>query len=404
VTLKKAGAPAALPDAMPEVPTSIPRDRWDRPLIVPPHGGRPIAYVRASTLGKAIEDTYNLDLWKQRSVALGMSRRTDLVALAAAVPANEGEHRAALDDIAARAHDAAKGNRGADVGAALHKLSERRDAGEDLSYVPSELGVALTVYDRLMEPFEVLASETFVVHDNLESAGSFDRMLRLRTALRIGDQVLPPGTVLCVDLKTGKSDSAKYWGPGYAVQQYVYGTGTPYVHGRGRITWAEVLGADLAPSQDWALLLHVPSDSPDDAGLVAVDLNLAGHLAELCVEVRKARKAAKHAFMPASVEAVNWHAPGDVSAWADKGYPDTTDPSADAPDLSPSDGPGAPSGQSQSVPAQVRKLELIAALRQAPDEAALDLLWQANSDDWPPEATQMVKARLAELDRMAVSS
>ena len=32
----------------------IPRDRWDRPLIIPPNGGQPVAYTRVSTLAKAL--------------------------------------------------------------------------------------------------------------------------------------------------------------------------------------------------------------------------------------------------------------------------------------------------------------------------------------------------------------
>ena len=399
MALKKAGAPAVLPDEMPEVPTSIPRDRWDRPLIVPPGGGRPVAYTRASTLGKTIEDTYNLSRWAQRNVALGLSRRPDLVALAAAVATNEGADRAALDEIADKAHEAAKGDRGANVGTALHKLSERRDAGEDLSYLPTELAAALDAYSRIMEPFEVLASETFVVHDGLQAAGTFDRMLSPRVELTAPDgTVFGPGDVICADLKTGRAESTAYWGPTYAVQQAVYGHGTPYRVGAGRLPWGDVIGADLTPSRTWALILHVPSDSPADAGLVWVDLTLGAALAELCVEVRKARKV-KGLFSECHVGQGWRHVPGGVHALADDGYPAPDPEPVEVPEQVATTAPASvpPGGNTKPLPAQVRKALLMASLRQAADEAALDALWEANQADWAPEHTQMVRARLAEL-------
>ena len=408
MALKKAGASAAaLPDEMPEVPTSIPRDRYDRPLIVPPGGGRAVAYTRASTLGKAIEDTYNLSRWAQRNVALGLSRRPDLVALAAAVRTNEGEDRASLDEIADKAHEAAKGDRGANVGTALHKLSERRDAGEDLSYLPTELAAALDAYSRCMAPLQVLASETFVVHDELETAGSFDRVVIPRVPLVApdGTKFGPADDPMILDLKTGKAESARYWGPGYSVQQTVYAFGTPYVPNVGRHDWRDLLDRRRAPSRTWALILHVPSDSPSDAGLVWVNLEIGAALAELCVEVRKARKV-KGMFAPCAVP------PSLCPTCIGR------DPLPDC-DCHPSEpvielSPGAfmeiepstapPGGNVKPVPAQVRKALLIAQLRQAADEAALDALWQANQADWDEDATRMVRARLSELERAAVSA
>lgn len=454
MALKKAGAPAVLPDEMPEVPTSIPRDRWDRPLIVPPGGGRPTAYTRASTLGKTIEDTYHLSRWAQRNVALGLSRRPDLVALAAAVATNEGDDRAALDEIADKAHEAAKGDRGANVGTALHKLSERRDAGEDLSYLPADLAAAMDAYSRTMAPFEVLASETFVVHDGLQAAGSFDRMLSPRAELVAPDGTrFGPGDVITADLKTSKAESAQHWGSTYAVQQTVYAHGVPYQPKVGRRRWQDILGLDALLSRDWALILHVPSDSPADAGLVWVNLTIGAALAELCVDVRRARKvkglfAECHVTVPvASCEGCGKaeHAtadcprpfltceycnydkhtcPGCGESLTHRGPKVCAECHATAPAaMTPQEaanaaieaGPAsaaepdhaeriaaavpavAPGGNTKPVPAQVRKALLMASLRQAPDEAALDTLWEQHQDDWAPEHTQMVRVRLQEL-------
>lgn len=382
MALQKAGstAPADLSGETPEVPTTIPRDRWERPLIVPPGGGKPRAYTRASTLGKTIEDTYHLSKWGQRSVALGLSRRPDLLALAASIRTNEGVDRAPLDEVCEKAHEAAKGDRGANVGTALHALSERRDQGEDLSYLPAELGAALDAYSRCMAPFQLLASETFVVNDELETAGTFDRVVSPLAELVAPDgTVFGPGDPMIMDLKTGRAESARYWDAGYAVQQAVYGRGLPYRPGPGRLPWAEVLGADIAPSRDWALILHVPSDSPADAGLVWVDLAIGFALGELAHEVRRARKV-KGLFAPCHLDARS-------AVAADMG------PDSPVPDSGPSVDP-----ESARVPAQVAKVALMANLRAAVDETVLDALWQAHAATWDEDCTRMVRARLSELN------
>lgn len=207
--LKKASVNenATIPDTykVEEVPETIKRDRWDRPLIKLRDGAGEKAYTRASTLGKAIEDTYHLDLWKQRCVAFGMSRRPDLVATAASIETNEGKDRGPLQEVCAKAHEAAKGDAGANIGTALHKLSERKDKGEDLSWLPPVIGEAMDYYAELMSYVRVLATEVFVVCDELEAAGSFDRVVELLVDLEFNmdgqTTVIPRGTVLVVDLK-----------------------------------------------------------------------------------------------------------------------------------------------------------------------------------------------------------
>ena len=49
----------------------IRRDRFGRPLVVPPGGGPRVAYRRTTTFVGALEDTYALQQWKQRQVAIG---------------------------------------------------------------------------------------------------------------------------------------------------------------------------------------------------------------------------------------------------------------------------------------------------------------------------------------------
>lgn len=768
-----------------EVPDAIQRDQWKRPLIIPKDGGPPVAYTRASTLGKAIEDTYHLNRWTVRAVVLGMSRREELVARAAAIPENEGEHRNALQEIGEEAKAAGGGDRGANIGTALHKLSERRDAGEDLSYLPGPLMDAMDAYGRCMESFEVLATETFVACDPLKTAGTFDRVVRCKVDLefthrQLGKTIIPAGTVLVLDLKglaldtplptptgwttmaavqigdqvigsdgrpcnvtaksrtkrigtyivtfddgeqitcdrehlwwvltgrsvngrggdrareqvigveqmrdtlfrygqrqhrvpvaealdlppidlpidpylfgawlgdgkvsgsditkdvelfdllrsdgheigpdyrkddsgietrciyglrtklrlagllghrvipdpylrasidqrrallrglmdtdgtwnvkrqravfnstdkalamqvvelcltlglkpqfnswlargygkevtaygveflpvdfnpfrlprkaervtwekneararnrivysvepgpdvetaciavdspnstylcgkhmvpthnTGKNESAKYWGPGYGVQQVVYACGDPYAP-KGRMTWEELLGEGVVPSTRWAVLLHVPADSPQDAGLVIVDLDVAASMADLCLEIRTARTnkglmtdafPVAPAVETAEDVGVDWDHP-DLQ-WDEQQMAEQirTAPDVDAlehlwehhgatwdeemaglakaryTELQAGDEAAEEAAQvaeptdllteqeiEVEVPRQVRKLGLIASLRHATNEAAMEKMFELNEDIWDEDANRMARIRLAELEAEA---
>jgi hypothetical protein len=439
VALTKGGSQKTQLEQIPEVPTEIQRDRWDRPLIVPKDGGRPIAYTRASTLGKAIEDTYHLSKWQQRSVAYGLSRRPDLLALVASIATNEGADRGPLDELCEKAHEAARGDQGANVGTAIHKLSEREDAGEDLSYLPPELLDALAAYREQMRSFEVLATETFVACDAVQTAGTFDRVVRLLVDLQFrhpvrGNVVIPAGTVLIVDLKTGKAESAKYWGPTYGVQQAVYQGGDPYT-ASGRMTWEQLLGEGNVPSDEWAILLHIPSDSPQDAGLIVVDLAIGREMADLCLEIRNARrnKGLMNDAYPveakavADVDAGQYEAEAAVDYEAGIGLLGRINTAATEDELEhiwescsdvwtdehtaavkarlaeleaqPVTGPTDLLTEQEietEVPLQVRKLGLIASLRHAKTEAVMEKIWEQNQDIWCREADQMVKAKLAE--------
>lgn len=125
-----------------------------------------------------------IEIWKMKAVATGLSRRPDLVALAAADPYQASQ----------QALDAAK--EGANMGTALHALTERVDDGTlDAGGVPDQVSGHLENYYRTRELFawEVVATERTVYNFALGYAGTFDRILRLSEL----------GTVVA-DIKTGK--------------------------------------------------------------------------------------------------------------------------------------------------------------------------------------------------------
>src|SRR5436190_1707487 len=117
-----------------------PRDRWGRPLVVPPEGGEPVVYTRVSTLAKALDDLNGLIKWKQRKTAEGLIRRPDLYTrvsgeLANGDPDVDWPTKRALDDICEEAMEAAGASSGRSSGSAFHQLTEAIDRGKEPQYV-----------------------------------------------------------------------------------------------------------------------------------------------------------------------------------------------------------------------------------------------------------------------------
>lgn len=348
-------ADAFFADAPTDFPDEIPRDQWRRPLIAPP-GRRGVdcardeltGYTRASGLGACLENETGLVKWKLNMTVFGMSRRVDLQDAATAVATcTEPADKKRLGEIAEQAREAAASSAGATRGTALHLLSERADAGEDLSYLPQRLQDAVAAWRRLMGAFDIIATETFVVNDELEAAGTFDRLAAPRGWMTAPDgTVIGPDDALILDLKSGKDP--KHFGPKYTVQQAIYAGGVRYSHADGRQGWSELIGPDQRPHQGWALIPHVPVDAPERAGLFWVDLAEGRELAQLARAVKRAQSS--------------------------KGLPPAALPSPEAP-------------RGALVP-------LIAA---ALSRDELVELYRANLAVWTPDLDAQVRARLAEL-------
>src|SRR5688500_16117018 len=112
------------------IATDFQRDGNNRPRIVGPDG-KPASYARSSGAAKTIEDTFNLDTYDRRLVAYGVTHAASLQARVLAVGGNPGTwgkaEKAEVDAIVADARTAAKAHRAADIGTAVHKMTEKID-------------------------------------------------------------------------------------------------------------------------------------------------------------------------------------------------------------------------------------------------------------------------------------
>jgi hypothetical protein len=246
---------------------AIPRDRWGRPLITPVGGGKPIGYTRVSTLAKAIDDTEGLTQWKLRQAIIGLTRRSDLISLAA----SKTDDKATLNRVAKEALDAADSGAAANTGTALHSFTETADLGGDLSRVPHEHRPDIDAYLAATSSLTVLAMEQFVVIDELQAAGSFDRIYRM-----------PDGRIVIGDLKTGAS--APNYAQATAAQMAMYAHGALYEFATGTRHPLTMVDKSIA------LMIHLPAGT-GTCDIYVIDIAAGWEAALLASKVRDWRKA-----------------------------------------------------------------------------------------------------------------
>jgi hypothetical protein len=256
----------------------VPRDRYGRPLITPIGGGEPVAYTRASKLGSALSDQFNLTKWKKRMVALGMARRPDLLT---AVAANH-DNKTKLDELCEQAMEAAGATEARNMGTAIHQLTEIVDLGGPLPEpTPPAAVERVQLYQATIARAQLtpVLVETFIVNDELQVAGTFDRLMRT-----------PAGPTLIADLKTGMSlinGNGRLW-PDSAiemcVQLAVYASGKRYDPATGQ---RSPLDEDLDPTR--GIIIALPALG-GPCRLVQLDLVKGSQLAGIAAHVLQTRK------------------------------------------------------------------------------------------------------------------
>lgn len=252
-------------------PDPIPRDHYGRPLIHMVPGGKPVPYTRCSTFAKALSDTGGLTKWKQRQQMIGCIRQPSLMN---GVDASDNK---SLDAAIEAAFEVAGANESARVGTTIHSLTEWVDDGTEFN--PADYGdfaYFVKEYKTLTTGVEMLAMEQFVVNDDLQVAGTFDRLCRLHD-----------GRVVIGDIKTGKSAADAPHEA--AVQMAVYGRSRHYDPVTAERT--PLVSPEGEPiDTSVALLIHLPSNRTR-SGMYLLDTDAAWEAALLAVRVREWRSS-----------------------------------------------------------------------------------------------------------------
>lgn len=258
---------AFLQPGKPEADPLIKRGRYQ---IVPANGGNPKPHTRVTNFAKKLEDEFGLTKWKLRTVMLGTAMDAGIGAMALA----NSDDVKTLDDLTEKAMDAARANVRRETGTALHRMTERVDAGET--------GLKFGQYEKDMQAYTAaLASigarieliEAVIVHEPLGLAGRFDR------TVTIGERRY------LADLKTGE-DLSYSWGS-IAVQLAIY-AGATTIYDPATKKHSPMVAVD----QGRALVIHLPPGK-GEATLYWVNLEAGRYAIELTQKLQAWRKGTK---------------------------------------------------------------------------------------------------------------
>lgn len=296
-----------------DIPTpvpGVPRDGWDRPLVVPQSGGKPKALARTTTFIDAIEDKSALSAWGRRMTLVGAARQPSILEAAGRLDPENAEDKRQLNALADRAVDLSGAHAKRERGTHLHTLSEYVDRGDPLPASASELDVRdMSAYMGATVHFEVEAVEQFVVVPELGVGGTFDRLLSYSGPGPDGRHI--EGRFIG-DLKTG---SVQYGALKMAAQLGVYSRGVLYDHTRfpvdatdkkalaawkKRVVPAEEAAQAYTPlpevSQEWGIIIHLPAGS-GECTLYWVNLEIGWRAAKLARDIRQMR-GVRDAMLP----------------------------------------------------------------------------------------------------------
>ncbi len=263
----------------------IERDRWGRYLIQPPGKPKKTSYTRVTTIIKTIEDSHNLTNWKLRTALLGVAERDDLLLRIKSLSA---EDKRELDRIGETAVEIGGGTSAATKGTAIHSILEMHDRGQyadKKKRPPAELQETITEYTTTLKScgIKILHEyiETCLVNDELEYAGTVDRIVEI------------DGVRYIADIKTGKT--LDFGGLAMAGQLAAY----------SRCTHATTDGVDRRKlphvSQTHGLIIHIPSTALHHVSIHWVDLANGWIAFDLALRVRAIRQLSKQ-FILGQVE------------------------------------------------------------------------------------------------------
>lgn len=244
------------------MPTEIERDRYGRPMVMPVKGKKKVAYTRATTIANSLDDASALVAWKMRMAALGLTTRPDLLLAIGAA----GEDKMAINAYIEEAMDAAGASKAANIGTAIHALTERLDLGQELGTVPDQWLPDIRAYEEATKILNKVYIEQFCVLDKFKIAGTPDRLVEYK------------GELFIADLKTGRIDHPN----NIAMQLAIYAHGLPYdVATATRGSWGDV-------NKEKAIIVHLPAGT-GACKLVFIDIAEGWKGVQFAMKVRKWR-------------------------------------------------------------------------------------------------------------------
>jgi len=250
------------------------RDRWGRYLVVPPEGGKPVGYTRATTIAKTLDDTSSLMSWGERMTAIGLARRPDILA-----QISDAENdKTALNKLCQQAKEAGGATIRRDLGTALHSILERSWTDPDYTPPAAHIDDVTAVHAAIETAgYRIVdgMNERIVVNDTHRIAGTFDLMLEHHTGRRV-----------IADIKTGST--VAYSGLSFATQLTIYAN-ADHLYTQGANPDGSEDYRDPLPEVDTshAIIVHV---EPGSGKCTLHRLTLDPTILDLAMTVRNVRK------------------------------------------------------------------------------------------------------------------
>ncbi|AEJ95721.1 exonuclease [Mycobacterium phage Zemanar] len=307
-----------LPPAPPRAESKF--NGWGWYQLPSPTTGRPTGYPRATTIAKTLDDVTGLHKWAMREtvgrvVALlrmdptevvyddGSPEKVTAADLIGLLDEAMNQPKVTRINTVLETIDNCMGGADArELGECAHAWLEALDCGLVLLHqVPEVVKPHIHYARKVMAHRGIVALpeyvERTVLNDQGEEpvAGKIDRIFKLMTT----------GELVLGDVKTSKSLEYS-WLPFGVQVGGVYGWATKMltVDGKG---WEPM----PAIREDFAILLHVPSNEPDRAAAITIDLTWGAETMVTSLETRRRRKEAEklvpqHAVPVPSKEAVRY--------------------------------------------------------------------------------------------------
>lgn len=286
-------SPAAAPQERPRIVYPKPQVRNGRYHLPHPETGEKANWTRVTNFNKKASDHFALEQWGNRSLAVGLAKRPDL--LKQVQGKDVKADRNFLNKLAEEAKQAAGSKDRARLGTIMHKHTEQVDAGhKTLADVPEQFRNDVAVYQAKMKEVGLMMvphlMERSTVVTELGVAGTFDGITRC-----------PDGTYAVADKKTGAT--LEYNQFEIAIQLAVYAHG---INTAGIATavpsdiegepptwvWEKPLDEDgnvIKVREDIGYVIHIPYGE-DACFVYDIPLTIGWDGAQLCKRVQEAQK------------------------------------------------------------------------------------------------------------------
>lgn len=236
--------------------------------------------TRVTTGVKALDDTTGLTKWQLRETVHGLKVDPDLLEDIDLYGEPRDVNRD-LDRVVDKALIAAGTRRASELGTAVHAWLEAVDGGAiDPDDVPGEFQPYVRAYLAKLAEYGIRPIPSLIeriVYDPATGwVGTFDRVYQLANGVRV-----------IGDVKTSKTTSFRYGALSFAQQTATYARAGAMLSADGT-TWGDMPEV----SQDFALIVNVPSDEPGKCLLHTLDLQFGRDALDLAEAVRQCRAAA----------------------------------------------------------------------------------------------------------------